>query len=189
MPAATDEKALIEQIQQGNEAAFTEFVKRYQEKVYWTARRIVGDHDSADDVTQEVFIKVYGALKEFRGEASVFTWLYRITVNVSLNYKRKKRIRNFFSIDELFESPDNTEDLPDVVVEKDETKKLIEEAIQQLPEKQRAVFVMRYYDELTYEEISKILHTSVGGLKANYFHALKKIGVFLKSHGAKTSDI
>ena len=105
--------------------------------------------------------------------------MYRITVNVALNTLRKQRIRDFIRIDEFFETAGDETEQPDALVEKDEQQKLIEEAIATLPEKQKAVFLLRYYEELSYEEISQILKTSVGGLKANYFHAAKKIGEYI----------
>jgi RNA polymerase sigma factor (sigma-70 family) len=172
---------LVELFQNGNEASFNELVARYQEKVYWIARRFVNNHDQADDIVQEVFIKVFNALKDFRGQSGVYTWLYRITVNVALNFLRKQRIRDFIRIDEFFETADDESERPDAKFEKDEQQKLIEEAIAKLPEKQKAVFILRYHEELTYEEISLILKTSIGGLKANYFHAVKKIGEYVKS--------
>ena len=170
---------LVELFQKGNETSFNELVGRYQEKIYWIARKFVNDHDQADDIVQEVFVKVYSALKTFRGESSVYTWLYRIAVNVALNAIRKQRIRDFVRIDEFFETAEDENEQPDALLEKDEQQKLIEEAIAKLPEKQKAVFILRYHEELSYEEISKILKTSVGGLKANYFHAIKKIGEYV----------
>ena len=171
---------LVELFQNGNETAFNELVGRYQEKIYWIAHRFVNDHDQADDIVQEVFIKVYSALKNFRGDSGVYTWLYRITVNVALNALRKQRIRDFIRIDEFFETAEDENEQPDAIFEKDEQQKLIEEAIAKLPEKQKAVFILRYHEELSYEEISLILKTSIGGLKANYFHAVKKIGEYVK---------
>jgi RNA polymerase sigma factor (sigma-70 family) len=170
---------LVALFQKGNEASFNELVRRYQEKVYWIAHRFVNDHDQADDIVQEVFVKVYSALEQFRGESGVYTWLYRITVNVSLNALRKRRLRDFIRIDEFFETTDDVDAQPDTLFEKNEQQKLIEEAIAQLPEKQKAVFILRYHEELSYEEISHILKTSIGGLKANYFHAAKKIGEYI----------
>jgi len=170
---------LVELFQNGNETAFNELVGRYQEKIYWIARRFVNDHDQADDIVQEVFIKVYSALKNFRGDSGVYTWLYRITVNVALNALRKQRIRDFIRIDEFFETAEDENEQPDAIFEKDEQQKLIEEAIAKLPEKQKAIFILRYHEELSYEEISLILKTSIGGLKANYFHAVKKIGEYV----------
>ena len=167
---------LVELFQKGNETSFNELVRRYQEKVYWIAYRFVNDHDQADDIAQDVFVKIYSALKYFRGESGFYTWLYRITVNVALNAIRKQRLGDFIRIDEFFETADDESDQPDIQFEKGEQQKLIEEAIERLPEKQKAVFILRYHEELSYEEISLILKTSIGGLKANYFHAIKKIG-------------
>ena len=93
---------LVELFQKGNETSFNELVRRYQEKVYWIARRFVNDHDQADDIVQEVFVKVYSALKKFRGESSVYTWLYRITVNIALNAIRKQRVRDFITNRRVF---------------------------------------------------------------------------------------
>jgi RNA polymerase sigma-70 factor (ECF subfamily) len=171
---------LIEAFQRGDERAFTELVSRYQERIYWLARRFQNDHDDADEIVQEVFCKVYESLKEFRRDASFYTWLYRITVNASLNALRKKKVQDFFRLDQLLDQPKSADDEPDDLLEANEQRTLIEEAIATLPEKQKAVFILRYYDELPYEEISKILKTSIGGLKANYFHAIKKIGAYLK---------
>ena len=171
---------LIELFQNGDESAFNHLVLRYQEKVYWVARRFVNDHDGADDVTQDVFCKVYESLGSFRGEASVYTWLYRITVNIALNSLRRQKVRELFRIDEMFEAKDEGSVAPDEALEQQEQKTLIEEAITKLPEKQKSVFVLRYYEELPYEDISKILKTSVGGLKANYFHAVKKIQEYVR---------
>jgi len=170
---------LVELFQKGNEASFNELVRRYQEKVYRIAYRFVNDHDQADDIVQDVFIKIYSALRDFRGESGFYTWLYRITVNVALNAIRKRRLRDFIRIDEFFETADDENDQPDNQIEKDEQRKLIEEAIAKLPEKQKAVFILRYHEELPYEDISLILKTSIGGLKANYFHAAKKIGEYV----------
>jgi RNA polymerase sigma factor, sigma-70 family len=183
--SVSNDLELVESFQKGNEASFNELVRRYQEKVYWIAHRFVNDHDQADDIVQEVFLKVYRALNDFRGDSGVYTWLYRITVNVSLNTIRKQRIKDFLRIDEFFDYPSEESERPDKQYEQREQKQLIEEAIQRLPEKQKAVFILRYYEELPYEDISKILKTTVGGLKANYFHAVKKIGEFVnRAHRA-----
>ena len=184
--SAHSDVELVKQFQNGHETAFNELVLRYQEKIYWVARRFVSDHDNADDVVQEVFCKAYEALAEFRGDSSLYTWLYRITVNLSLNFVRRQRVKDFFRIDELFEVEAESAESPDAILERKEQRRLIEEAIAVLPEKQKAVFVLRYYEELPYEEISKILKTSVGGLKANYFHAVKKIADYLnREHRAR----
>ncbi len=171
---------LIEAFRQGEESAFNEIVLRYQEKVYWVARRFLSSHADTDDIVQEVFIKAYERIREFRGESGLYTWLYRIAVNASLNALRRQKIRDFLQIDSLLEHEDTLGNRPDQAAEQDEQKRLIEEAIQRLPEKQKAVFIMRYLDDLSYEEIAEVLKTSVGGLKANYFHALRKIEDYVR---------
>jgi RNA polymerase sigma factor (sigma-70 family) len=179
MSDRSDEE-LLRQFQAGRESAFNELVLRYQEKIYWVARRFSSSHDNADDITQEVFCKMYASLKNFRGDSSLYTWLYRITVNVSLNFLRRQKVRDFLRIDEMFDVEAPEGESPDLMVEKNEQQSLIEEAVATLPKKQKAVFLMRYYDEMPYEEIAKILKTSVGGLKANYFHAVRKIGEYIR---------
>lgn len=171
---------LITAFQNGDILGFNELVRRYQERVYWIARRMVLDHDDADDITQDVFVKVYGALNKFRMESEFFTWVYRITVNISLNKIRAKKMKRFFRLDDDNALPQDVElsddaNHPDVLLQKQELKNAIENAVKKLPKQQRAVFVMRFYDELSYEEISQLLKRSIGGLKANYFHAIKKI--------------
>lgn len=176
---------LVERFQKGDEAAFNELVHRYKDKVYWTARRFLQDHDEADEVVQQSFLKAYKGLKTFRSDSGVFTWLYRITVNTALNVLRQQRAREFLGIDELTSESGPESDRPDEQYERREEKALVEEAIRRLPEKQRAVFVLRFYDQLSYEEIAEILNTSVGGLKANFFHAMRKIEEYVKSvHGS-----
>ncbi len=171
---------LVRQFQEGEERAFNELVFRYQEKVYWIARRFTNDHDNADDITQDVFCKMYESLRDFRGESSLYTWLYRVTVNASLNFLRRQKLRDFFRLEDLLEVGGDEQESPDAIVEKAEHQSLVEEAVASLPEKQRAVFVMRYYEELPYEEIAGILKTTVGGLKANYFHAIRKVGAYIQ---------
>ena len=177
---ASSDLELVKRFQQGNESAFNELVLRYQEKIYWLARKFCNDHDSADEIVQEVFCKVYESLKDFRGESGFYTWLYRITVNASLNALRRERLNEFFRIDEFFEQPDRESEPADTMVEREENRALIQQAMKLLPEKQKAVFVLRFYEELPYEQIADLLNTSVGGLKANYFHAVKKIGEFVR---------
>ena len=170
---------LIEEVRNGKRRAFTELMRRYQQRIYWAARRIVGTHEDADDIAQEAFVKAYTALGDFRGESSFYTWLYRIAINLSLNAIRKRQLVNYLrendTIGRFFPS---TED-PSRQVEFKETQSRLQEAIARLPEKQRAVFVMRYYDEMSYDEISEVMKTSVGGLKANYFHALRKVREYM----------
>lgn len=179
-----DDKQLLELYRAGQaDKMFNEMVRRYHSRIYWVARRMVKSHEDADDIAQDVFIRAHSALKDFRGESNIYTWLYRIAVNLSINHLRKQKVRKLVDITEYipFLARDAEQD-KDVM--HGENVSLIEQAIATLPEKQRAVFIMRYYDELPYEQISSILGTSVGGLKANFHHAVKKISVFVRErHG------
>ncbi len=185
MKALTDLE-LVEQYRQGREAAFNEIVLRHQEKVYWVVRRFLNDHDDADDVVQDVFIKASRKLREFRGDSSLYTWLYRIAVNLSLNAIRRKRVGEFFRLEDVEDLSGGSDDSPDRHLEADEHRRLVEAAVQALPAKQRTVFVLRYYEEMPYEEIAEVLKTTVGGLKANYFHAARKVTEYVrKRHGTR----
>jgi RNA polymerase sigma-70 factor (ECF subfamily) len=171
---------LVQEVRNGNRQAFTELMRRYQQKVYWVARRLVGGHAEAEDIAQETFIKAYLALGDFRGDSSFFTWLYRIAVNLSLNTLRKQQVMNYLRQSDLLERILPSKENPAEELEAKEVESRFQQAVASLPEKQKAVFVMRYYDEMSYEEISQVLKTSVGGLKANYFHALRKVQEFMK---------
>lgn len=162
-----------------SEKAFRMILSRYQEKMYWHIRRIVIDHDDANDVCQNVFIKVWRKLDTFRAESSLYSWIYRIATNESLNFLRKYKKYSTISMDE--ESNFLQEKLASSDwLSGDEILVKLQAAILKLPEKQRLVFNMKYFDKLTYNDISEILETSVGGLKANYHHAVQKIELFLK---------
>ncbi len=175
-----DDLQLIQEFNAGNEQAFNQLVLRYQEKIYWIVRRMIVDHDETDDLVQNIFVKAYQSLHSFKGESSFYTWIYRISVNITLNELRRKKIRRTFSLDEEVHQIASRDELPQEKLEREEQTQTINKAIELLPEKQKKVFLLRYYEELPYEEIAKILKTSVGGLKANYFHAVKKIGVYVK---------
>jgi RNA polymerase sigma-70 factor, ECF subfamily len=179
MKQSTDDD-ILQQCQQGNREAFNILVRVHQERIYWTIRRLVGDADEAYDIAQEVFIKAWHGIGDFRGDAQVFTWLYRIAVNLSINHVRKRKIRSFVGLDAIEILPEDRTLEPDRSVESDEMKAIIDKAVQTLPEKQKAVFILRYYQELSYEEIAGIMHRTVGGLKANYFHAVRKIEEYVK---------
>ena len=177
-----DDKELLALYQSGQkEQMFNELVRRYQKRIYWVTRRMVKRHEDADDIAQDVFVKAYTALENFRGDSNLYTWLYRIAVNLSINHLRKQKVRNAVDLDDYlpFLAKDAEQDSSIV---RRENISLIEQAIQILPEKQRAVFIMRYYDEMPYEQISAILGTSVGGLKANFHHAVKKVAAYVKKH-------
>ncbi|EIJ37217.1 RNA polymerase sigma factor [Galbibacter orientalis] len=161
------------------ETAFSELVSNYKERLYWHIRRIVLDHDDTDDVLQNTFIKVFQNINSFKEESAVYTWLYRIATNEALSFLKKKATIFNTSSEEL--QSFLVENLKaDVYFDGDEIQLKLQQAIASLPEKQRLVFNMKYYEEMKYEDISKILDTSVGGLKASYHHAVKKIEAFLK---------
>lgn len=170
---------LVKQFKSGDIRGYNEIVRKYQQQVYWIIRKIVQDHDETDDITQEVFIKVHSALRDFREESNLFTWLYRIATNFAINHVRKVKVKNTVSI-EIVSEVEYGEKKADELIDEDRQRKILEEAIETLPPQQRAVFNLRYYEELPYEEISNILGKSVGGIKANYFHAVKKIGEYVK---------
>jgi RNA polymerase sigma-70 factor (ECF subfamily) len=172
---------IVDSVKAGDRTAFNQLVRTYQERIYWVALRMVRDHDDALDITQEVFIRAFEKIDSFRGDAQVYTWFYRIAVNLSLNHKRKSRLRSFFSLSDREEMIEDGARTPDESMEQCENRQLIERAVETLPEKQRAVFVLRYFQELPYEEISAILNTTQGGLKANYHHAVRKIERYVKA--------
>lgn len=154
--------------------AFSELVNQYSEQLYWKVRHIVGRHEDADDVLQNAFLKAWTRIDDFRWDANIYTWLYRICVNESLDFLRKRREQLY--ADDIERMADKQ--YADEYFDGDETQKLLQKAIETLPEAQRVTFCMRYFDETPYGEMSKILGTSEGGLKANYHLAVKKIKDF-----------
>jgi RNA polymerase sigma factor (sigma-70 family) len=165
---------------ESNSAAANEFVRKYQKFVYATALRYLKSSDDAYDATQEVFIKALKSIRNFRGDSSVSTWLYRITINVCSGMKRKEKLRQFVGVEDIEEITPDYQATPAQKTEDRDFEARFEALLAQLPEKQRETFMLRYFDELSYEEISKLLGTSVGGLKANYFQAVKKLAHLLK---------
>ncbi len=169
-----DEEILALYREGEHERAFNELVKSYSERLYWHIRTFVPSHEDADDLLQDVFMKVWTSLPSFRGESRLFTWVYRIATNETLNSLRKRRLRNVISL--ASEDRSFVESLEsDPFFDGDAVQKRLVIAIRRLPGKQRLVFVMRYFEELDYKEISEILQTSVGSLKASYHHACMKI--------------
>ena len=156
---------------------FEQIVRQYSEKLYWTVRRIVINHDDANDVLQNVFIKVWKSIGDFEQRASLSTWLYRIAVNESLDFLRRQKKTAEISADE--EPTVAAQLLADDFFDGDHTEALLQEAIAQLPDVQRVVFNLRYFDEMKYSDISKMLNTSEGALKASYHIAVKKITAYL----------
>lgn len=179
------DEELVARFQAGERhTSFTILIERYQKRIYYGARKMVGgDHDEADEIAQETFVKVYEALDSFRGDAKLYTWMYRIMVNGVIYKSRRKKIHKDVDLDDLANILEAEGASPVEAMERSEMTKLIETAIETLPPKQREVFLMRFYEEMPYEEIATILGTSVGGLKANYFHAVKKIGEYVQQAG------
>lgn len=160
---------------------FERIVKAYSEQLYWQIRRMVVSHDNANDLLQNTFIKAWTNLDYFRGNAKISTWLYRIALNECLNFLNKQRAENRLSLDDADAALANKLE-SDPYFNGDETQKLFQKAILQLPEKQRIIFNLKYFQEMKYEEMSEILGTSVGALKASYHHAVKKIEDFFHQH-------
>lgn len=163
------------------EEAFTQLVEKYQERLYWHIRRMVVVHDDADDVLQNVFIKVWRHLDNFKEESGLYTWLYRIATNETMTWLELQKKRMSISL-----SDEESPVVEKLVAQKDFDAHKIEwklqQAMQRLPEKQRIVFNLRYYDEMPYEQMSEVLGTSVGALKASYHFAVKKVENFILNH-------
>jgi RNA polymerase sigma-70 factor, ECF subfamily len=166
---------LVTKFINGDERSFNELVLQYQKIIYWHARRMVGNHLDADEVTQQVIIVLYNKLRTFKFNSALKTWIYKITQTRCLNMIKKRNIKQFFNLEDA-ESMNlkNNEDIISNFEDRERLAKL-NNVLEKLPVKQRQVFVLRHYEELSYDEISEITGKSVGGLKANYFHASKKI--------------
>ncbi|MBL7841053.1 MAG: RNA polymerase sigma factor [Cyclobacteriaceae bacterium] len=157
---------------------FNMLVRTYQQRVYWHVRKMVIDHDDADDLTQEVFIKIHRYIDTFREDSQLFTWIYRIATNECLTFLDKKKRRFFLPIGDV-EGELNSKLDSSSHVSGDEIQKKLQKALLKLPDKQRIVFNMKYFEDLQYEQIAEITGTSVGALKASYHHAVKKIEEYL----------
>lgn len=167
------------------EKAFSLLVKKYDQKIYWHIRRMVTYHEDADDVMQNVFIKIWTGLANFRAESQLYTWIYRIATNECLSFLEQRKKKGTLGL----ELPEGEEGLnlsekisADPWFDGDAAQAKLLAALSTLPDKQKLVFQMRYYDEITYEQMSEVLGTSVGALKASYHHAIKKIEDFLSKH-------
>jgi len=163
------------------EQAYTSIIKKYQEKLYWHIRRMVVEHEDANDVLQNVFIKVWKGLLNFREDAQLYTWLYRVATNECLTFLEQQKKRRSVSLSDV-ETELSNKIKADKHFDANKLEWKLQLAIQQLPEKQRIVFSLRYYDEMPYEEMSKVLETSEGALKASYHHAVKKVEDFIVNH-------
>ncbi len=157
-----------------HEEAFNGIVDTYTERLYWHVRRFLCSHEDTNDLLQDIFIKIWTALSTFRGDSRLYTWLYRIATNEVLNHLRKQKIKAMISLDSAGYILERRID-EDTYFNGDEMQRELHKAIQRLPEKQRIVFNLRYFDEMKYEDISEITGTSVGALKASYHHAYGKV--------------
>ena len=178
-----EDTELVEKLRntESHNYGFNMLVRKYQQKVYWHIRKMVINHDDADDLTQEVFIKIHKNIDSFRQDSQLFTWIYRIATNECLNFLQRKKRRFFLPLGDL-----QTELLSHLTnsnyISGDEVQLKLQAALLKLPDKQRLVFNMKYFDDLSYEEMAEITKTSVGALKASYHIAVKKIEDILKNH-------
>lgn len=156
------------------EEAFNEIVRSYSERLYWHVRRFVCTHEDTDDLLQEIFIKVWASIRDFRGESRIYTWLYRIATNETLNHLQKMKVRAALRFEKISDEMVGRIG-SDPYFNGDEIERQLSMAIQRLPDKQKTVFMMRYFEDLSYEDMSEILGTSVGALKASYHFAKEKI--------------
>lgn len=178
----TNDQLLIEQLQNNEtqQQAFRTLVETYQERLYWHIRRMVVDHDDADDVLQNAFVKIWRNIGAFRGESSLYTWMFRIATNEAISFiNQQKKQANAFSGESADFLRDNL--MSDDYFDGTEIELKLQEAIALLPTKQRMVFNMKYFEEKKYNEMSELLNTSVGALKASYHHAVRKIEEFLSN--------
>ena len=183
MPEQIDDKELLFLFRNEatKESAYTRIIKKYQEKLYWHIRRMVVEHEDANDVLQNMFIKVWKSLDNFREDSQLYTWLYRIATNECLTYLEQQKKRSSVSLNDV-ESGLSNKIKADQHFDPNRLEWKLQLAIQQLPDKQRVVFGLRYYDEMPYEEMRRVLETSEGALKASYHHAVKKIEDYIRNH-------
>jgi len=182
MNVKTDDHQLVREFLSGNEQSFNILARKYQERIYWHARRMLADHDDAHDIVQEVLLVMHSKLNTFNFSSALYTWIYKITATRSLNLIKKKKLKRIFTFSsyEIVDSYGYENIIDDI-----ETKERflrMEKHLKSLPVKQRQVFVMRNYDDLSYEEISSITGKSIGALKANYFHAFRKMKELIKKN-------
>ena len=169
------DKEIVDLYRSGQrEKAFKEIVDSYSERLYWHVRRFLWSHEDTDDLLQEIFVKVWSSLPSFRGDSQLYTWIYRIATNESLNFVQKQKIRSVLRFESITPKIEEKID-EDTLMNGDQLQRELAKAVQRLPAKQRTVFIMRWFDDMSYEEISEILETSVGALKASYHFASEKI--------------
>lgn len=177
-----DETTLVEQLQDkhSKEKAFRVLISQYKERLYWHIRKMVINHDDADDVLQNTFIKVFKGIDSFNQQSKLFSWMYRIATNEAITFLNKKAKERSIDISD-YQQELVTKISDDNWFDGDEIQLILQKAIAQLPQKQQLVFNMKYFDDLKYDEMSEILGTSVGALKASYFHAVNKIKDYIEN--------
>ncbi len=166
---------LVERLKAGDERAFEELVEEYRERIYRVAWRILRDDEDAEDAAQEAFIKIYKNIGRFEGRSSLYTWIYRITVNIALNKLKRDKFRRMVPLGDMIRRDTRPGADPSRSAMGSEIARRIGEAVSTLPEKQRAVFTLKFYEELSHREIAEIVGCSEGTSKANYFHAVRKL--------------
>ena len=180
----SDEQILsLIQDHQQRERGFRLLMEQYQERLYWHVRRMVVEHEDANDVIQNTFIKVYRSIDRFKGQSALYTWLYRIATNEAITYLNSRKKKSTAALDDADNNLEN-QLAADDYFDGDRAQVLLQKALVKLPEKQRLVFQLRYYEELSYQEMSEVLDTSVGALKSSYHHAVKKIEAYFRAVGS-----
>src|SRR3954471_24188219 len=180
LPDAADDRTLVDACRSGRREAFDAIVERHQRRVYQLCYRFAGNHEDASDLAQDVFIRAYRGLRSFKGNSAIGTWLYRVAVNVCLNRVGSRPDRTFFPINAA-ERADTRVEATDLMLERGERAAEVRAAISRLPKKQRAALILRVYHDLPHEQIAKILGSSVGAVKANFFHALANLKKLLNT--------
>ncbi len=166
---------LIKKFIDGDESSFNKIINKYKDKIYWHARRMTGNHLDADEIVQEVLLVIYKNLKNFQFKSSLYTWIYKITSTRSLNFLKRRKIKELLSLEDQSEKlQQSSNDILDNIEIKEKLAR-IDEVLQKLPAKQREIFILRNYENLSYKEISEITGKSIGALKSNYFHSANKI--------------
>ena len=169
-----EEQLLIENVQRGGMAAFQELVEKYKQKVYYMALEMTGNHHDAEDLSQEVFMKVYVSIKDFRGDSKLSSWLYRIAMNLCIDKSRRKRLK-LVELDEKIQEKPSPGMTPDAAIQSQAMQVQIQQALSKLPPRQRSIFVMRHYNEMMLREIAEVLEISEGTVKAQLFRAIQKL--------------
>ena len=181
MTSAKSDYDLINEFIDGSDSAFNALARRYQEKIYWHARRMTGNHLDADEIVQEVLIVMFNKLKTFKFQSSVYTWIFRITSTRSLNLIKKRQWQRLVSIDSWSDTAKGEKDIFTDLEEKEKFEQM-QKHLEEIPAKQREVFLLRNFEGLSYEEIAKVTGKSIGTLKANYYHAFNKIKELMQNY-------